>query len=243
MPASAGNCPGICSRRCCSRATVGACSCTAARDTEGRVYTSQALRALGLPAASDLVDAARRLAVQRFAYLPLEAISPRLADMLGLRPILGLRSPVHTFARLLNPFGAPTVLQGVFHPAYMALHRDAAMRLGESSVAVFRGEGGEIERRPNKPCEVVGCKAGVAYEETWPPMLSDPRLAPDEQMDLGRLLAVWEGREPDAYAEAAVIGTAAVALRALGVAGDPAEAERMADRFWRARDRARLIAA
>ena len=74
--------------------------------TEGRVYTSTALAALGLAVSKDLAAAAAALAEHRFAYATLESMSPELGDMMGLRPILGLRSPVHTFARMLNPFNA-----------------------------------------------------------------------------------------------------------------------------------------
>ena len=80
--------------------------------TEGRVYTGAALRALGRPVASSLADAAIRLERENFAYLPVDALSPPVAEMLELRPILGLRSPVHTFARMLNPFEAPAMRSG-----------------------------------------------------------------------------------------------------------------------------------
>ena len=80
--------------------------------------------------AASLDEAADALAARNFAYLPIDALSPKIADMLELRPILGLRSPVHTFARMLNPFGAPCMLQGVFHPGYMAIHRGAGVLLG-----------------------------------------------------------------------------------------------------------------
>ena len=50
--------------------------------------------------------------------------------MLALKPILGLRSPINTVVRGLNPFGASTSLQAVFHPSYVAVHRDAAWLWG-----------------------------------------------------------------------------------------------------------------
>ena len=109
---------------------------------EGRIYTGAALRALGVPVAASLGEAAGALAQRNFAYLPIDALSPRVADMLELRPILGLRSPVHTFARMLNPFRAPCLMQGVFHPGYVAIHRGAGLLLGQPRLAVFRGDGG-----------------------------------------------------------------------------------------------------
>ena len=50
-------------------------------------------------------------------------MSAKIADVPELKPILGLRSPAHSFDRMLNPFAAPCLLQGVFHPPYMKLHR------------------------------------------------------------------------------------------------------------------------
>ncbi len=209
---------------------------------EGRIYTGAALRALGLPASENLDEAADHLARLNFAYLPIDGLSTKIADMLELRPILGLRSPVHTFVRMLNPFASPCMLQGVFHPGYMTIHRDAGALLGQPRLAVFRGEGGEIERRPNKRCEVLGVIDGELIEERWRPTVADPRQAPDESMDLDRLGALWRGEITDEYGEAAVVGTVAIALRMLD-ATDIADAEARALMLWRERDRNRLAAA
>src|SRR5271165_1766477 len=211
--------------------------------TEGRIYTGAALRALGLFPSRTMDEAADRIAERNFAYLPIDALSPKIGDMLELRPILGLRSPVHTFARMLNPFDAPCLLQGVFHPAYMALHRGAGVLLGQPRLAVFRGEGGEIERRPNKPCDVMSAIDAQLVEERWPPLIAEPRQVPDEAMDLARLGAVWRGQIDDAYGEAAIVGTVAIALKTLGAAETIAAAEASARALWLKRDRMSLAAA
>ena len=211
--------------------------------TEGRIYTGAALRALCVPVAKSLEDAADRLARENFAYLPIDVLSPPIADMLGLRPILGLRSPVHTFARMLNPFEAPAMLQGVFHPGYMRIHRDAGLLLGQPRLSVFRGEGGEIERRPGKPCDVMMAIDGEGLEERWTPMVVQPRQAPDSAMDLMRLAALWRGAVHDEYGEAAVIGTLAIALRTLGAAENPGDAEAKARALWGERERNSLAPA
>jgi anthranilate phosphoribosyltransferase len=41
---------------------------------------------------------------------------PKLQEIIDLRPFMGLRSPVHTLARMLNPLNAPYMMQGIFHP-------------------------------------------------------------------------------------------------------------------------------
>ncbi len=209
--------------------------------TEGRVWAGETLQRLGFPVAGDFEEAAGHLRRHRFAYMPLARMSPKLADMMELKPILGLRSPVHTLARGLNPFAAPTSLQAVFHPGYVAIHRDAAIALGEKRTLVFRGDGGENERRPNKPCDTLLIVDGVCEEARWPAMF-EPRQAPDETMDLDRLEAVWRGAQTDEYGEAAVVGTIALALWAMGVEGDPARAQTRAEALWRGRDRGSLAA-
>jgi anthranilate phosphoribosyltransferase len=210
--------------------------------TEGRVYTREVLGRLGVPVAWSFEEAAAHLAQRNFAYMPLEGISPNLANMFGLRSILGLRSPVHTLSRMLNPFAAPVMLQGIFHPGYMQIHQKAALLLAQPHMAVFRGEGGEIERRPNKPTEVLTVHNGALGEERWPALIPEPRQAPEEDMNLDRLMAVFRGEAHDEYGEAAVTGTLAIALRTLGRAESIEEAEEKAAAMWRGRDRLKAVA-
>jgi len=210
--------------------------------TAGRVYTREVLESLNIPVAWSFEEAASHLAQRNFAYMPLVAINPILANLFELRSILGLRSPVHTLSRMLNPYAAPVMLQGIFHRGYMAIHQKAALLLKQPHMSVFRGEGGEIERRPNKPCEVLTVHDGAVGEERWPVLLSDPRQVPEEDMNLDRLMAVLRGEARDEYGEAAVIGTLAIALKALGSAKTVEAAEAQANAMWEGRDRLRAVA-
>ncbi len=209
--------------------------------TPGRVYTRETLQRLGLPIAKNLNEAVSHIEERNFAYTPLEVLSPILRHMIELRPLLGLRSPVHSFSRMLNPFNAPTMLQGIFHRGFMDIHAGAAMLLKQPKMAVFRGEGGEIERRPNKPT-LVYSTAGSAepLQEKWPVLVSDPRQAPDEEMDVSGLLDVWHGRNTDEYAIASVTGTLAIALKTMGKADTIASAQDLAEKIWAERDKSAL---
>jgi anthranilate phosphoribosyltransferase len=211
--------------------------------TAGRLYTKETLQRLGMPVATNFAEAAEHLEARNFAYMPLEAISPKLQEMLGLRNILGLRSPVHTLARKLNPFRAPAMLQSVFHPGYMDIHQKASAILGQPHMAVYRGEGGEIERRPNKPTEVKTVHEGVLSEELWPATIPEPRQMPEEDMDVHRLPALWAGEITDEYAEAAIVGTVAIALKLLGRVNTIDDAQDMAEALWQARDRSKPLTA
>jgi len=210
--------------------------------TPGRVYTRQCLEHLGFPIATSLDEAAVHIKQHNLAYVPLEHLSPKLKEMIELRPILGLRSPVHSFSRMLNPFNAPCMLQGIFHPSFMETHQGAAILLGQKNMAVFRGEGGEIERRPHKPCEVRTVHNGAVDIERWPPMLDEPRQPADEQMDMAMLGALWRGEIDAEYATAAVTGTLAICLKALARADTTDGAQVMAESMWAQRDKGRLPA-
>lgn len=209
--------------------------------TPGRLYTRETLALLGFPAAESLEEAAGQISQHNLAYVPLEVLSPKLRELIDLRPVFGLRSPVHTLSRMLNPFNAPCMLQGIFHPGYMEIHQGAAVQLEQPHMAVFRGEGGEIERRPNKPCEVWTVHDGKTDIERWPPILPEPRQAPDEEMDFNDLRALWQGETTIEYAEAAVTGTLAIALKALGRVDSMEEAQTMAGSLWHNRDKARFL--
>ena len=206
--------------------------------TSGRLYTRDILDQIGFPMTSSLEEAGKAIETSGFAYLPLEYLSPVFHDIINLKHILGLRSPIHTVARMMNPFKADTVLQGIFHPTFMPKHQMAAKLLGQPNLSVFRGEGGEIEVRPNKAFEVLACHDGELESEKWPRLANDSRQEVDEELDPARLKAVWSGAIVDDYADAATTGTLAVALKTMGKATTIDEALAMAQNMWQARDKA-----
>jgi anthranilate phosphoribosyltransferase len=211
--------------------------------TPGRVYAREVLETLGVPVAGSLDDAAAHIRACNFAYLPLGALCPKLQELIELKPVIGVRTPINTFVRLINPFAAPHVVQSIFHPNYGAVHRGIAELLQQPNMAVFKGEGGEVERRPQKPVVVQSLMDGKAVDEEWPPLMPDEHVKTDERMDLASLMAVWRGEEAHPYGEAAIIGTTAIALRLLGRAGGVTEAEALARQLWDSRAKDRLAAA
>ncbi len=205
---------------------------------EGPATTPTALAAIGIEASGDPDAAARRLEADNFAYLPLENFCPPLLRLFALRPVLGLRSPANTFARMLNPFGARHQMQGVFHPNYLATHQAAAQRLDQPFLAAFKGGGGEVQRNPEKPCRVVTLEDGVPGEQDWPALAPNARYPwRDEPQDPARLRDLWTGAWEAAAPVAAVVGTAAVALRLIGKAKTIEEADAAAQALWAGRRR------
>lgn len=207
--------------------------------TAGRLYTEGALAALDLPVATGWNDVRHQLDRDNFAFLPLRHLCPPLQHMIDLRNELGLRSPVHTLARLLNPLDAPCAIQSIFHPPYALKHQQASLTLGQAHAAVFKGEGGEVERKPEATCTVYSVHGGAASEEVWPKLI-DGRQEQPERLDIGHLRSVWRGTAHDAYGELAVTGTLAIALRLLGRAADREQAFALANDYWISRNRDRI---
>lgn len=204
-----------------------------------RLYTHNMLAYLGLEVATSAEQARSQLSGQHFSYLSLERICPKLHEIIELRPILGLRSPVHTLVKLLNPFNAPYSIQGIFHPSYRSVHQQAAALVRQPHAAALKGEGGETERNPDMDCLVQSVHNGELIDETWPALFTHRHVRP-ESLEPERLALVWQGKSQDEFAEASVLGTAAVALKLLGKAGSQEQAQSVAMDFWLKRDKQRF---
>lgn len=183
------------------------------RHTAGRMYAEDVLDALAIQSCASWQDVAEQLEHDNIAFIPLAVWMPRLQRMIDLRNTLGLRSPVHSLARLLNPLAARCGLQSIFHPGYQLVHQAANVILGDHAL-VIKGDGGEIEVRPDTTDQVLAASAGQAWNEEWPAQIG--RQVKPQTLELERLLAVWQGSEQDLYGEQAILATMALALRGLG---------------------------
>ncbi len=200
--------------------------------TAGRLYTEQLLESLGIARCADWAQVALALDRDNLAFIPLGAWMPVLQRMIDLRNVLGLRSPIHSLARILNPLGARCGLQSIFHPGYQAVHRAASSLLGDTAI-VIKGEGGEVEVNPDSALQLNGTRAGQDWDEDWPALSAQRHVKP-ASLEPAHLLAVWRGA-PDAYGELAVQATMALALRGLGL--ERAAAFERAGQYWAQRDR------
>lgn len=187
----------------------------------GRVALVEALGLLGLAPGVGSLDRSG------FAFVALETLNPGLAELLALRGVLGLRSPLNTVGRLLNPADARGGVDGVFHPNYIAVHTGTAGLLGRD-VSVLKGGGGEAEWSGAKPL-VVTTPAG---EQVWPAL--DDAGKP-ESTTPAEMVAVWRGERRDPGGEATAIATAAVALHAAKFSPDPAVCLTHARGLWAGR--------
>lgn len=208
---------------------------------DSSVSTRQVLQHLGIAEQGNWANVGKALDESNFAYLGLEHISKPLNDLFALRPLLGLRSPVNSLARALNPLAAENQLQGVFHPTYCEPHRQAALLLKQANLAVFKGGGGEVQANPYKAIKVFGIHNGVACDETWNVSLpSGTHRWRDEEQDPQRIAALWNGTLEAEAAQAAVCDTAAIALKLTGKAKTPEDARRLSRKMWASRRKSRF---
>jgi len=207
--------------------------------TVGRLYIEDAMRQLGLPVATNWTEVSLQLDQAGLSYLPLEHFCPALEALMQLRPLLGLRSPVNTLSRLINPLNANASLQSIFHPAYARLHQDADCLLQQPRAVVFKGESGEVEIKPHADTRIHILESGECRE------ILLPRVLPQrvESVDTPRvepLRELWRGTLTDEYGLAATLATAAIGLFSLTPGLSIASAQQQAVALWKNRNTARL---
>lgn len=207
--------------------------------TSGRLYTEHAMRQLNLPVAVNWEQVNRQLESENLSYLPLENYCQPLQELMQLRPLLGLRSPVNTLCRMLNPLHATASLQSVFHPAYARLHQEADLLLEQPRALVFKGESGEVEVKPHADTRLSLLQDEQLQEIVLPRCLSE-RVASVVLPSVEPVRSLWRGSTRDHYGLSATLATTAAALLALGPTISLESAQEQAAQLWNNRNCARL---
>jgi anthranilate phosphoribosyltransferase len=183
-------------------------------------------------------EAASALKKDALVYVPLSAYCPELIELLALREQVGLRTPLNTVARSINPCHAPYSIHGVFHKSYEKIHAEAALLNNEHSIIAFKGEGGESEVNPRVStlaCGVTQVDGKAHYiEQDWPTYLEDFSGAHTE-VSAEYLLKVWNKEIEDVYGDAAVITTIAMVLKQMQPDCSQQQALDKAKLWWDAR--------
>ncbi|WP_394178965.1 glycosyl transferase family protein [Marinomonas posidonica] len=198
---------------------------------EERIYVNQALSALGLNVCSSVDEVNQCLNEQAFAYIDLINIHPMLGKMMNLKYQLGLRSPVNTVVRMMNPFFAPHSLHGVFHRGYDALHLAACEQLQDPSVLVFRGGNGEAEVNPEREVTLGKWQNNQASWTVWPKAEQRYKRLKNN-LDVSRLRDHWLGETIDPFGEQAVRQTLAAVIGLLYKLDSHKACLALADEIW-----------
>ena len=148
----------------------------------GRVTSAEILQQLAYRLADSAEQANQDLASQRLAFMPIQILAPKMANLLNLRARLGLRNSTHTLVKLLQPFaGAALRLSSYTHPEYLAMLTDYfrhAAPFEEGDVFLMRGTEGETVANAKRANQIEWFHAGQrtvlvekqAPVDDWPPM-------------------------------------------------------------------------
>lgn len=199
-----------------------------------KYQVESACPSLGIRQASTPDEARQVLATDNICYIPLSSYCEPLVDLLALRNQVGLRTPLNTVARSLNPTSAQFGIHGIFHQGYEQLHAEAAQLVGDLNMVAFKGEGGESERSPRTACRVAGVRNGEVYQEEWPTYL-EGASGKHGEISGDYLNQVWQGEAVNHYGDHAVISTAAIILKMMGVCPDQDSALEQASTWWHQR--------
>jgi anthranilate phosphoribosyltransferase len=173
----------------------------------GRVTSAEIFTELGIAAARHHADIETSLATQGVAFAPIEALAPRVARLLALRRVLGVRNSTHTLVKILQPFAEPGVrLVNYTHPPYresLSGLFSAFPSAGAGGVLLARGTEGEAVADTRRQVQVDWLHNGVC--ET---LIDAQRSSPDRPD-----IALPEGKDAATTArwiEAALAGDAPV---------------------------------
>ncbi|WDZ96943.1 DNA-binding protein YbiB [Herbaspirillum sp. WKF16] len=87
-----------------------------------RVTSAEIFSALGIAHAASAAQAQALMAAGQPAFIPIQALSPKIARLLGMRATLGVRNSTHTLVKIMQPFAAPALrLTSYTHPEYLEM--------------------------------------------------------------------------------------------------------------------------
>jgi len=87
-----------------------------------RVTTAEVLNELGIAPSPTIAHAEECFGRSMPAFMTIDVLAPRMAHLLSLRSILGVRSSTHTLVKILQPFALPALrLTSYTHPEYLEL--------------------------------------------------------------------------------------------------------------------------
>ncbi|HXA46055.1 MAG TPA: DNA-binding protein YbiB [Burkholderiaceae bacterium] len=113
----------------------------------GRVTTAHILQAMGVPIASNRTQASEQFAAKTPVFMTIEELAPRMARLLAMRRILGVRNSTHTLVKLIQPFACAALrLNSYTHPEYLAMlteYFSTAAPNAYGDVFLMRGTEGE----------------------------------------------------------------------------------------------------
>ncbi|WP_442782534.1 DNA-binding protein YbiB [Collimonas fungivorans] len=157
----------------------------------GRVTSAEIFQALGQPACSSIEQAQQCFTQRLPAFMPIEVLAPKMARLLAMRRILGVRNSTHTLVKIMQPFVAPALrLSSYTHPEYLTMltaYFTTAAAAERGDVFLMRGTEGETVANARKAQKIDWLHGGeqttlvekqsIADNISTPPTLPEQRDA------------------------------------------------------------------
>jgi len=163
----------------------------------GRVATAEVLAELGVPPAQDLAEAEEAMAQGRVAFITIDTLAPKMAHLLSLRRILGVRNSTHTLVKIMQPFAGPALrLVSYTHPEYLEMlgeyfTTEALPERGDAFL--MRGTEGETVANASKAQQIDwfhgGLRSMLVPKQT---IVGEPPDLPEEKD--AAITAAWIAR-------------------------------------------------
>ncbi len=177
----------------------------------GRVTTAEILQAMGMPPADSSEQVAAMFSKRQPAFLPITVMAPRMARLLAMRRILGVRNSTHTLVKLLQPFAQPALrLTSYTHPEYFTMlseYFSTAAPADRGDVFLMRGTEGETVAHAKRAQQIDWFherQCVTLVQKQAPVDEAPPRPdAPDAQSTADWIHAVLDGQQavPPSIAE------------------------------------------
>jgi anthranilate phosphoribosyltransferase len=153
----------------------------------GRVTSAEVFQALGQPICSSIEQAQQCFAKHLPAFMPVDALAPKMARLLAMRRILGVRNSTHTLVKIMQPFVIPALrLSSYTHPEYLTMltayfTTTAAAERGD--VFLMRGTEGETVANARKAQKIDWLHGGTQTTLVEKQNIADEIPALPEQRD------------------------------------------------------------
>jgi anthranilate phosphoribosyltransferase len=131
-----------------------------AASESGRVYTSEVLLALDIPAQA----AIKSIAPGQVTFIPTALFNPGLQRLLDVRRVVGLRNTAHSLVKLMVPCTGKSLLVSSYtHPEYAQSMADT-LALMQTNALLLRGTEGEAVADARRTPKMQGFVHGRVIE-------------------------------------------------------------------------------
>jgi anthranilate phosphoribosyltransferase len=126
-----------------------------------RVYTSEVLLALAIPAST----AIESIASGSVAFVPTALLHAGLQRLLDVRRVVGLRNPAHSLVKLMSPVeGKSLLISSYTHPEYAISMAETLAVMGGNAL-LLRGTEGEAVADPRRTPKMQGFINGLVVDQ------------------------------------------------------------------------------